>query len=139
MRIIGENVKHEMIIADTISGTNLSFFYRVPTTEERQQYMASLFKRVGDEIQDHSFKVRVKWGKEILMDLGENQFAFFVEGEATPISSDPNNKNFRADWKELVERYLADLLWFLAFRVFEGSAQITPVNTRGNEAYDSKN
>jgi hypothetical protein len=139
MRIIGENVKHEMVIADTISGEHLSLFYRTPSTEERQKYMSAMFKRVGDEIQDHSFETRIKWGKKILTGIGEDQFAFQVEGENQTISSNPENKNYRADWKDLMEQYLSDLLWFLAFRVFEGSAQITPVSMRGDEAYDSKN
>jgi hypothetical protein len=139
MRIIGENVQHEMTIADTVSATNLTFIYRAPTTSERQEYMGSLWKRVGEDVQDVSFEARVKWGKEILIGIGEDQFAFSVEGETKPISSNPEKERYRADWKELIEQYLADLLWFLAYRVFEGSSQLPPQATRSNEAYDSKN
>jgi hypothetical protein len=140
MRIIGEDVVHEMIIADTVSGMNLSFFYRVPTTSERQKYMSGLWKRTGDDLQDISFETRIKWGKKILTGIGEDQFAFRVEGENKIISSNPKNANYRADWKDLIEQYLAEMLWLLAFRVFEGSAQIQPhMAPRGNEVYDSKN
>lgn len=189
MRILGEKVIHEIAFSDPVSGSELSFFYRIPTTDERKTYLASMYKRVGDVLEDHSYDTRVKYAKKILTGIGEDQFGFEVEVKAEvkvedkeevldevedevenevedeveedgskvedeeeagqpstkviQISSDPNNEHYRADWKELIERYLPDMLWFLSHRVFEG-AQVTNNKVaehtfRGDEAYDSKN
>lgn len=146
MRIIGENVKHEIVMADPVSGSEISIFYRMPTTEERKSYVGAQYKRIEDNIEDHSYEARVKYGKKIMSGIGEGQVAF--EGkdddgkpEVMQVSSDPESKHYRADWKDLIERYMPDVLWFLSFRVFEGMsvARINPNTSRGDEAYDSKN
>ncbi len=150
MRILGEKVIHEIAFSDPVSGSELSFFYRIPTTDERKTYLASQFKRVGDVLEDHSYDTRVKYAKKILTGIGEGQFGFEVEAEeeedgskVIQISSNPNNEHYRADWKELIEKYLPDMLWFLSFRIFEGASvtnnKVTERTFRGDEAYDSKN
>ena len=148
MRILGEKVIPEIAFSDPVSGSELSFFYRVPTTDERKTYLASMFKRVDEVMEDHSYDTRVKYAKKILTGIGEGQFGFEVEDEedgskVIQISSDPNNEHYRADWKELIEQYLPDMLWFLSFRIFEGASvtnnKVTDRTFRGNEAYDSKN
>ncbi len=146
MRIIGENVEHEIVMADPVSGSEISILYRMPTTDERQTYISAQFKRVEDNIEDHSYDARVKYGKKIMTGIGEGQVAF--EGkdnegkpEVKQVSSDPESTHYRADWKDLVEQYLPDVLWFLSYRVFEGMsiARVTPNTQRNDEAYDSKN
>lgn len=146
MRIIGENVEHEIVMADPVSGSEISIFYRMPTTEERKTYIGAQYKRVEETIEDHSYDARVKYGKKIMTGIGEGQVAFEGkddEGESKiiQISSNPEKEHYRADWKDLIEQYMPDVLWFLSFRVFEGMsiARITPNTSRGNEAYDSKN
>lgn len=148
MRILGEKVIHEIAFSDPVSGSELSFFYRIPTTDERKTYLASQYKRVEGITEDHSYDTRVKYAKKILVGIGEDQFAF--EGEdkegnlkVTQFSSDPKKENYRADWRDLVEQYLPDMLWFLSWRIFEGASvtknEILEHTFRGDEAYDSKN
>ncbi len=148
MRILGEKVIHEIVFADPVSGSELSFFYRVPTTDERKTYLASMWKRVGEVLEDHSYDTRIKYAKKIITGIGEGQFAFEGEdGEGNSkviqISSDPKNEHYRADWKELIEQYLSDMLWGLSRNVFEGAHvtnnRIVEHTFRGDEAYDSKN
>ena len=141
MRIIGEEVRHEIVMADPVSGSELSIFYRMPTTEERKTYIGAQYKRVEDTIEDHSYDARVKYGKKIMTGIGEGQVAFEAEGKILQISSNPEKEHYRADWKDLIEQYMPDVLWFLSYRVFEGMsvARVTPNTSRGNEAYDSKN
>ena len=47
-----------------------------------------------------------------------------AEGKLKPISDDSNNKNYRADWKELLKEHAPELVEYLALRVFEGLRQV---------------
>lgn len=125
MRVIGANVKNEMTIADSISGTEITLYFRTPSNSERQRYFADLWGRDGDNITDKSQDARLNWGAEILLGFEDNDLGFKdANGEVTAFSSDPENENHRADWKELIKEYAPELLGFLALRVFEGLRQV---------------
>ena len=125
MRVIGANIKNEMTIADSISGNEITFYFRTPSNGERQRYFADLWGRDGDKITDNSQQARLNWGAEILLGFEDDDFGFKdADGKVKPLSSDPENKNNRADWKELIKEHAPELVEFLALRVFEGLRQI---------------
>jgi len=135
MRVIGADVVNEMLISCTISGEELLFEFRTPTSQERQQYFAGMFRREGGDVRDNSSENRLKWGKEIISGIGENQIAYQSANGPKPLSSNEKNENSRADWKDLLVQYAPDLVEFLAIRIFEGQRQVPKPKTE----YDSKN
>lgn len=145
MRIIGEEVRHEMVISDAVSGAEITLFYRVPTTTERMDYFSNLYKREGDELIDRSSETRLYWAKKVITGVGEGCFGFQPkkkkkndpEPEIVPLSSDKDSDHYMKDWLDLVVQLAPDLVEFLVVRVFDGAKQIPPM--RGREAYTSKN
>lgn len=126
MRVIGANTKNEMTIADSISGDEITLYFRTPSNSERQRYFADLWGRDGDNIKDNSQEARLNYGAEILMGIEDDEFGFKdADEKIKPFSSDPENKkNYRADWKELIKEHAPELVEFLALRVFEGLRQV---------------
>jgi hypothetical protein len=145
MRIIGEEVRHEMVISDAVSGAEITFFYRIPTTTERMDYFSNLYKREGEELVDHSSETRLFWAKKIITGVGEDCFGFQPkrkkksdpEPEIAPLSSDKKSDNYRSDWLDLIVQLAPDLVEFLVVRVFDGAKQMP--YQRGREKYTSKN
>jgi len=124
MRITAPGVRNELVINDSISGTQIILYYRVPTTQERIRYSQSLFRRERNKIVYSVAEGRQHWGKELLVGFREGDFAVEdKKGKAVPYSSDPENKQYREDWKELVCTYAPDLVEFLALTVFEGATR----------------
>jgi hypothetical protein len=139
MRVLGKDVINEMTIQDSFTGTEIAVYYRTPTTQERQAWLASLFSREGGEVKDEQTKANLEWGKTVLTGIGENCFGV-PEGEngVKPISSNSESENYRADWRELLCEFAPDFVEFLAERVFRGHRQIFK-SQPGREPYDSKN
>jgi hypothetical protein len=145
MRIIGEEVRHEMVISDAVSGAEITFFYRIPTTTERMDYFSNLYKREGEDLIDQSSETRLRWAKEVITGVGEDCFGFQPkkkkkadpEAEIVPLTSDKNSEHYRKDWLDLIIQLAPDLCEFLVVRVFDGAKQMPPL--RGKEKYTSKN
>ena len=109
--------------ADKISGSTITFSYRLPTTEERAGYENELWtkdEKTG-EIKDQVRATRRKYGLIILTGITDGDFE---DAAGKPISSTPESEHYREDWADLVERYAGDLLELLSIHVFEP-------NTRG--------
>jgi hypothetical protein len=127
MRITSPDVKNELTINDPISGGQITLYYRLPTTQERLKYNQSLFQRKGNKITYTYTEARLKWGREILLGFEEGAFGVMSKtppggkGKEVPYSSDPESKNYREDWKDLVCEFASDLIEVLAAHVFEGA------------------
>ena len=135
MRVIGPKVINEMVVADPMSGDQLILYYRSPTTEERQQYVSDLFLQEDGKVKDNTQIARLKWGLELLTGIGDQTLALTIDGETRPVHNNPESEHYRADWKELMREYAADLPVFLALRVFEALRQIP----KPAGSYDRKN
>jgi hypothetical protein len=124
MRVIGQAVINKAIIKDPIGGGEIVFFYRTPTTDERQQYNSSLFQARRGKVKSTIAQARQRFGKIILTGFREGDFVL-QEGEQRVIfSSDPQSANYRESWKDLVMNYASDLVETLAFHVFEGASVV---------------
>ena len=134
-RQLGEKVTNILNLNDPMTGEKISLQYATPTTGQRINYSRELqvVKRKGSkvEIEDNVYKTRVKFGLEILNGFEEAKAdsdtgslsGGYADEAGNPISSDPTSKNYRSDWKELVRKYAADHLEFLARKAFEGVSE----------------
>jgi hypothetical protein len=124
MRITAPDATGKVSINDSISGRIIVLYFRVPTTRERIQYSKSLFQRKGNKITYAYAEARQKWGREILTGFEEGAFGVVKGDKEIPYSSNPESKNYREDWKNLVCEFASDLVEILATHVFEGSTPL---------------
>ncbi len=108
-------------IQDGITGDVHEIFYRMPTNEERAAYQNGAFERRGQKIKSRIFENRLKFGSRII--TGFTRGTLGIEGKA--FSSDPDDPDFRSDWKDLLVRHAGDIVASVAATVFEatGAAQ----------------
>lgn len=112
-----------MILADTLSGSELVIYYRIPTTTERQSYMDGReYRDESGDLIDNLAANRVEHGLAILSGLGEGDFEEEVGKDKYKIvSSEKSSKYYKEDWKDWMETICSDILSVLAIRVFEMS------------------
>ncbi len=110
------------------------FFYRRPDNKEIAAYQSSLFERKGNKLIPKAAEARTKFGARIL--IGFEKGSLGINGKA--ISSDPNDEDFRGDWKELLVKYLPDVVAAVGRHAFEGTGVIsdTPNFEIGEEELD---
>lgn len=94
------------------------FLYRRPTNKEIGAYQAALFERKGNKIIPKAAEARTKFGARIL--TGFEKGTLGANGKV--ISSDPNDPDFRADWKELLVEFVPDIVAAVGRHAFEGTA-----------------
>jgi len=116
MRDLETSDRNIITISDARSGTEIELYYRNPTTQEEVEYQTKLYKRKGNKLLLNP-RVKIDLGIQILTGFREGDFG--VSGK--PISSDPNNSNYRPDWKDLVKRTAGDIISTFATVVFEGA------------------
>jgi hypothetical protein len=139
MRITAPDVRNELVINDPISGGQITLYYRLPTTAERLKYSQSLFQRKGNKIKYTYAEARQEWGKQILLGFEKGAFGVMKDGKKTSYSSDPESKDYREDWKELVCEFASDLIEVLAAHVFEGaSPSVVPHFESGEETGETE-
>lgn len=134
-RQLGEGVKSILKIEDPISNDTLTVFYRVPTSEERVKYTASLFERERDRVKVNVTETRQQWGLKIIEGFKEGDFQRVSNGECKPMSSDPKSENYAPDWKDYLSRYAPDVLEAIATHIFEG----TRISSSQGKEFTSKN
>lgn len=117
MRDLTRSDKNKMIINDARSGSEIELYYRNPTTQEEVEYQSKLFKRQGKKMLINAFSTRLEMGLKILTGFREGDFG--IEGK--PIASDPQNPNYKENWKELLKENAADIITAFSFAVFEGA------------------
>ncbi|MBE7415080.1 MAG: hypothetical protein HS130_07600 [Deltaproteobacteria bacterium] len=116
MRELTRSEKNTLTVLDTRSGSEIELYYRNPTSREEALYNARLVKKKGAKIVIRSFDVREEFGLKILTGFRTGDFG--VDGK--PISSDPNDPDYRDDWKRIVAEGASDIVRTLALTVFEG-------------------
>jgi hypothetical protein len=118
-RELQQSNKNELKILDSISGSEIVLYYRLPTTRERIAFNKSCFKEKGGKLINHTVAARAAGGEMVLAGIRDGDFVY----GGTPLSSDPNSPNYREDWKALVKETAGDLLIALGMTVFEGNVQ----------------
>ena len=134
-RRLGDEL-NEMRFQDNLSDTDVTLFYRMPTTKERVAYSNQCFKRTGKKLENRSVQTRMKYGLRILEGFLEGNFEVRIGGEWKVISSDPKSANYVSGWKEHVEEYASDIIQLLAIRVFDVSVQTPDPDEADEEEED---
>lgn len=124
MRDLKRSDKNKLIINDSISGSELELYYRMPETAEMVAYQNRLIKRQGKKILMNAFETRLDMGLKIITGFRDGDFG--IDGQ--PIASDPASANYRENWKELLKESAADIITTLAFTVFEGARVDTGID-----------
>jgi len=123
------NTKNELKIQDPVSGSEISLYYRVPTSEERIKYSSASFEWIDGQLKIVPAKARQKFGIEILDGFKEGSFQKEQEGQWIDLTtSDP-------DWKSILMEFASDLIEALAMHVFEG----VKISSSQNEGFSQKN
>jgi hypothetical protein len=104
-----------LTVRDPVSGTVITFYYRIPTSEERVAYQTSVFRIEGQRGQMRLGETRLKYGLEIVTGFAPGDFYLIKEGQEVPLNPEEDS-----DWKDHLARYAPDLISFLAQYVFEG-------------------
>ena len=117
MRDLKASSKNELVINDARSGSNITFFYRNPTTKEEVAYQAGLFKKKGAKLKVNVTATRIEFAIKIITGFGEDCFGY----DGQPISSDPNKEIYDPEWRDRLTETAADLLNTFAFTIFEGN------------------
>ena len=110
-------------LVDGISGAEIEFSYRTPSTTELQEYFSSgVIKDADGKAKLNGVVARVAFAKEILTGIRDGDF---LDAEGKPISSDASSADFRTDWKDLVEQGAADLLNLFVLATFDRTVMQT--------------
>jgi hypothetical protein len=113
-RILGEE-RQVLAVADPVSGSVVTLYYRRPTSEERVAYQLSAYRLEGGERRFCLGETRLKFGLEILSGFAPGDFLIQEDGSPTPL--DPEQ---HPDWKARLAEHAPDLVAYLAQQVFEG-------------------
>lgn len=132
MPFVFSDEPNELVIQDNLSGQEVALYYRLPTTEERVAFASESVRRKGKKVEFRGAAVRVKYGLAILSGLRKGDFVRKqADGVLVPVSSDPGDEHYAADWKQLVAKHAPHLVDLLAVQVFEAAASV-----KGAEAGD---
>jgi len=113
-RVLGEE-NHSLAVHDPVSGSEITLYYRRPTSEERVAYQLSAFRLEGGQRRFCLGETRLQFGLEILTGFGAGNFLITEDGREVPL--DPER---HPDWKERVKEHAPDLVSYLAQQIFEG-------------------
>ncbi len=105
-------------------GGSAVLYWADPTTKQRIDYSNRLIKRQGRKITNDLAATRLAGGLAICTGMREGDFAIPAKNKAgfELISSDPKSKNYRKDWKELLQQYQSDYLMLLGAHAFENTS-----------------
>lgn len=107
-------------LMDPVDKFEVVFSYRTPTTDDRVRYQASRYKREGTKLIDRSRSAVVEAALGVLVGIRTGDFTY----AGAPVSSNPENPEYREDWKELVAAAAGDLLFLMGHDLFEGRVSI---------------
>jgi hypothetical protein len=104
-----------MRIQDPVSGSVITLYYRLPSSEERVAYQTAAFRLEGGERQLRLGEARLTFGLQLLsgFEIGD----FLVMDNGKPVPLDPE---VHPNWKERLGEEAPDLVSYLAQQVFEG-------------------
>jgi hypothetical protein len=113
-RVLGEGA-NSLVVHDPVSGSEVTLYYRRPTSEERVAYQLSAFRLEGGQRRFCLGETRLKFGLEILTGFGAGDFLVAADGKEAPL--DPES---HPDWRERLREHAPDLVSYLAQQIFEG-------------------
>jgi hypothetical protein len=116
--------KNILDLHDNLSNTDIRFYYRTPTTTERNGYNNFSIQRKRNTIKVNAVNARLKYGLQIITGIREGDFERMVGESYVSVASDPASKNYHEDWKGWLELHAADLVMLLAGFVFDASVEI---------------
>lgn len=114
--------RNELTLRDSVSGTDIVFYHRTPTTADRVRYQAARYRRDGTRLVMCFRSAAIAAGAGVLTGIREGDFTLGRDesGQPVPLSSDPASPHYRPDWKDHVEAMAGDLLFILGHVLFEG-------------------
>jgi hypothetical protein len=112
--------------ADQAEGCVHEVRARRPTTRERFEFEASLFRREGDRVLNRTPWVRIEFGKQLLTGIRKGTIG---EG-GRPVASDPEDEDYREDWRDVVAEAVPEIPEALARHFFEAVRPV-PRDTSG--------
>ena len=124
-RIIGENIKNQLLIPDKFAGGFCTVFYRPGTTEERIAYPSAQWERKDGKIRNRRREALLDYGEMVILGFEEGYFKEKMpDGSLRVFSSDPESKNYDPKWKEILRKLAPDILEAVAEHVFESPVAI---------------
>lgn len=117
MRDLAKSDKNILEVHDKLSGTDMTIYYRTPTTQERISFNKRLIKRVGKKVVDQSAETMLEDGLKIITGFKDGDFG--IDGK--PISSNPESPDYYPEWKRLLEEEAADVAVAVANTVFNSA------------------
>ena len=130
-RDLTNSEKNELVIYDSISQADITFYYRMPTNTERIQFDADSFTGKGKKVKPQSAYAQMKYGARILTGIKDGDFS----KDGKNISSEKDSPDFVENWKELVQAAAGDLVQLLGRTIFQGAI---PSSQEDDAAADSK-
>lgn len=128
MRICKAGIEYIFRISDKQSRdkdgnpTILEIRYRLPTTEEHQEYINRLMQNVGGKIVSNHAATRLTMGAKIITGIQDGCFGRLNEdGREVPMSSDKKSPDYFKEWKEALMDGAGDIVGALGCAVFETS------------------
>ncbi len=92
----------------------------MPTNEERAAYQNGAFERRGQKLRSRIFENRLKFGARII--TGFRKGTLGVGGKT--FSSEPDDPDYRQDWKDLLLLHAGDVVASIAVAVFENTGPV---------------
>lgn len=140
-----DNTPYSVIFHCNLSGTEVLFKYRMPTTDERNKYNNTAVQRMGKRggIVIKTAEAQERYGYKILSGIREGDFLIpldnhegyhnnrVTEEENTEypgyltISSDKGSKYYVSDWKKQVHEIAPHLIIHLGRHVFDSPSDDT--------------
>jgi len=115
MRDLKASDKNLMVIFDTATGSKIGYYYSSVTTEERLQFNSDFINEINKTKDIRSaLEVQMNWAEKKLTGFREGDYCY----DGKPISSDPENSNHYAGWKQLIRENDSDKLLSIAKILF---------------------
>jgi len=115
---------NELTIRDNISDSDVTLFYRMPSTKERQEYQNATIRRHGNKVEFNHAAARLKSGLAVLTGFKVGSFERLVDGKYVAFTWADGQPDFYPEWKEWIRKNASDLVMLMAARVFDASATI---------------
>lgn len=121
-----ESSQHnELKIRDNLSGSDITLYYRMPTTSERQRYQNQSLQRRRNRVEFNQAQARLEAGLAIITGFREGDFERVVGQGYQAFSWREGADNYFPEWKNWLAEHAGDLLMLLAAQVFDVSAHIS--------------
>jgi len=128
--------RNELKIRDNLSGSDITLYYRMPTTSEKQAYHNACVKRVKNKVESNHAAARLNAGMVIITGFSGDSFERKVDGRYVPMSAIESDGNYFPEWRDWVRQNAADLVMLLAARVYDTSASIPNEEDEGEDEGD---